>query len=129
LVNEAVATTEQFFPKSENVLILSPYPDDDVISMGASIVFLRQRECTVYVAYAVTGANAVRPEGDLFEKGLQLVLESPAAKAEELLSSTEELYPTIEARAKAWVRQREATHATSLLGVPPENLDFLECDY
>jgi len=126
LVNEAVVTAEQFFPKGENVLILSPHPDDDVISMGASIVYLRQRGCTVFVAYAVTGANAVRPEGDLFEEGTQWVMESLAGAE---LASTEDLYPTIEARAKAWVRRREAIHATSLLGIPPENLEFLDCDY
>jgi len=126
LVNEAVVTAEQFFPQGENVLILSPHPDDDVISMGASIVYLRQRGCKVFVAYAVTGANAVRPEGDLFEEGLQWVMESPAGAE---LASTEDLYPTIETRAKAYVRRREAIHATSLLGIPPENLEFLECDY
>lgn len=52
LANEAVETTDQLFPKDENVLIISPHPDDDVISMGASIVNLKQRGCEVHVAYA-----------------------------------------------------------------------------
>ena len=124
LVKNAVATTDQFFPKGENVLILSPHPDDDVISMGASIVYLRQRGCTVHVAYAVTGSNAVRPEGSLYEEGLQRAMESS-----EVELALAELSDGIEASAKAWVRGKEATRATSLLGVFPENLNFLECEY
>ena len=58
------------------MLIISPHPDDDVILMGASIVNIKQRGCEVHVAYAVTGANAVRPECDLYEEGLRWAVKS-----------------------------------------------------
>jgi glucosamine-6-phosphate deaminase len=124
-VKQAVIKTDQLFPKGENVLILSPHPDDDVISMGAAIEHLKQRDCTVYVAYAVTGTNAVRPKGEMFEKGVERVVE--ALGAEE--TSVEGFYPTVETRAKAWVRRQEALRATAFFNIPPENLHFLACDY
>uniref|UniRef100_A0A2B4R5F9 Glucosamine-6-phosphate deaminase n=1 Tax=Stylophora pistillata TaxID=50429 RepID=A0A2B4R5F9_STYPI len=67
-VKQAVTKTDQLFPKGENVLILSPHPDDDVISMGAAIEHLKQRDCTVHVAYAVTGANATSRMGTTARK-------------------------------------------------------------
>ncbi|MCP4922964.1 MAG: hypothetical protein GY915_02895 [bacterium] len=124
-VQKAVVESVQSFPKGENVLILSPHPDDDVISMGAAIEHLQQRECAIYVAYAVTGANAVRPKGEMFEEGVKRVVESFGPEK----TAAEDFYPTVETRAKAWVRRQEALRATAFFNIPPENLHFLDCEY
>ena len=48
------------FPK--RVLVLSPHPDDDVISMGGTLCRLVEHGHEVHVAYQVSGANAVSDE-------------------------------------------------------------------
>jgi len=44
------------FPK--RVLVLSPHPDDDVISMGGTLCRLVEQGHEVHVAYEVSGAGA-----------------------------------------------------------------------
>ena len=44
---------------SENVLIFSPHPDDDVISMGGTFCKLVKQGHNVSVAYMTSGSNAV----------------------------------------------------------------------
>lgn len=43
----------------ESVLVLSPHPDDDVISMGATIKKLKDQGHHIMIAYMTTGSNAV----------------------------------------------------------------------
>lgn len=43
----------------EKVLIFSPHPDDDVISMGGTIKKLHEQGHEVHVAYMTSGSNAV----------------------------------------------------------------------
>lgn len=45
--------------QSRKVLIFSPHPDDDVISMGGTLKRLVDQGHHVSVAYMVTGSNAV----------------------------------------------------------------------
>lgn len=45
--------------KSLNVLIFSPHPDDDVLSMGSTMKKLRDQGHRVMVAYMTTGSNSV----------------------------------------------------------------------
>lgn len=52
-------------PKGKRVLCLSPHPDDDVICCGATLMKMTQNENQakkneVFVAYGVSGSNAVR---------------------------------------------------------------------
>jgi glucosamine-6-phosphate deaminase len=51
---------EAALPRGKTVLCLSPHPDDDVICCGATLLKLAERENRVFVAYGVSGANAVR---------------------------------------------------------------------
>jgi len=43
----------------ERVLIFSPHPDDDVISMGATLKKLHDQGHEVHVAYMTSGSNGV----------------------------------------------------------------------
>jgi len=47
-------------PKNTSILCLSPHPDDDVICCGATLTKMAQNGNRVYVAYGVSGSNAVR---------------------------------------------------------------------
>lgn len=43
----------------KKVLVFSPHPDDDVISMGGTIHRLKSQGHQVMIAYMTSGANAV----------------------------------------------------------------------
>jgi glucosamine-6-phosphate deaminase len=45
--------------KPEKVLIFSPHPDDDVISMGGTLKTLHDQGHNVNVAYMTSGSNGV----------------------------------------------------------------------
>jgi glucosamine-6-phosphate deaminase len=47
-------------PCRQTILVVSPHPDDDVISMGATLQKLVKQDNDVHVVYVVTGHNAVR---------------------------------------------------------------------
>ncbi len=51
---------DAMLPSNKTVLCLSPHPDDDVICCGATLLKLAARGNRVFVAYGVSGANAVR---------------------------------------------------------------------
>ncbi len=50
---------ERALPEKKRVLIFSPHPDDDVISMGGTFLRLVEQGHDVHVAYQVSGNNAV----------------------------------------------------------------------
>ncbi len=51
---------ERWLPQNKTVLCLSPHPDDDVICCGATLMKMAERGNRIFVAYGVSGANAVR---------------------------------------------------------------------
>ena len=53
-------TDDGNLPKNTSIFCLSPHPDDDVICCGATLSKMAQNGNRVYVAYGVSGSNAVR---------------------------------------------------------------------
>tara|TARA_A100000171_G_C2136183_1_gene150441 strand:- start:1805 stop:3823 length:2019 start_codon:yes stop_codon:yes gene_type:complete len=107
-------------PEGKRILVISPHPDDDVISMGATLTRLRQRANDVYILYGVSGANAVStsvPEYSRTLKELQDYFEDKKDMVE------------IICQAKACIRENEALRATGRLGIPSKNLIFFKGDY
>ncbi len=51
---------DNWLPRNKTVLCLSPHPDDDVICCGATLMKMAERGNRIFVAYGVSGANAVR---------------------------------------------------------------------
>ncbi len=51
---------DELLPRDKTVLCLSPHPDDDVICCGATLMKMAARGNRIFVAYGVSGANAVR---------------------------------------------------------------------
>ncbi|MCA0370326.1 MAG: PIG-L family deacetylase [Proteobacteria bacterium] len=106
-------------PQDQRILILSPHPDDDVISMGVTLKRLLERGNDVRVVYAVTGTNAVSE-----------ALASYVAMAGRLKAAG--AFPSQEAlslEAKARVREEEAREAVGVLGVRRDQLHFLRAQY
>src|SRR5580658_1448233 len=123
------------FPK--RVLVLSPFPDDDVIGMGGTLCRLVEHGHEVHVAYQVSGANSVSDEA--LARALRFVGDSGLAgpqNAERLrsicaaheaggaLPETPEIV-----QWKGLVRRQEALAAARVCGVAPDRLHFLDLPF
>lgn len=128
------------FPK--RVLIFSPHPDDDVISMGGTFIRLVDQGHDVHVAYQTSGniavfdddairfADFVRDFNEHFglgkddgEKFYRKVLASLKEKKPGQLDSPEVL------AIKGLIRRGEAKAAGRYVGIPDENMHFLDMPF
>jgi len=129
------------FPK--RILVLSPHPDDDVISMGGTLIRLCEQGHEVHVAYQTSGNIAVFDEKavryadfvsefcdefDLFseqeaERIEQAVQSFVAAKQPGQVDSAELQ------KIKTIIRRTEARAAAKYSGVPAENIHFLDMPF
>ncbi len=129
------AASANVFPK--RVLVLSPHPDDDVISMGGTLCRLVDQGHEVHVAYQVSGANAVSDESLwrvlLFARDTGLVTGEAATRLADWCKTYEStgVFPaTPELRRwKGLVRRHEAAAAARVCGVLPERLHFLDLPF
>lgn len=128
------AKSANVFPK--RVLVLSPHPDDDVISMGGTLCRLVDHGHEVHIAYQVSGANAVSDEAAwsvvAFMRDSGAIDSAQRARLDaicrELVAGT--------ARASAellgWkglIRRHEAISAARVCGVPESRLHFLDLPF
>ena len=128
------------FPK--RVIVFSPHPDDDVISMGGTLKRLVDQKHDVHVAYETSGNIAVGDEDMtrymlvMDAVGERFGLHSPEfqAKSREILDflRTKEAgevdLPDIRF-LKTKIRQAEARTACHYIGVKPENVHFLNLPF
>ena len=129
------APSANVFPK--RVLVLSPHPDDDVISMGGTLCRLVEHGHEVHIAYQVSGANAVSDESLwralLFVRDLGLTDSETTRRMQALCSAYEGagVLPasTELTRWKALVRRHEAIAAAHACGVPTSHLHFLDLPF
>jgi glucosamine-6-phosphate deaminase len=135
----ATLCTKPCNENSGTVLIFSPHPDDDVISMGGTLTRLVEQGHRVHIAYMTSGniavfdhdawryADFVEGFNRLFGIG-QEHTECVKGRIEEFLSSKKPGQPDSEdlLRIKALIRQTEARAAALACGVPPEQLEFMD---
>jgi len=133
---------ERALPYPKRVLIFSPHPDDDVISMGGTFARLVEQGHEVHVAYQTSGSIAVLDdylyqqmdisasftklaEGDIpaMEKAFGKVKAALAARQ----AGKEETPETL--RYKAALRRAEARGACRFIGVPEERVHFLNLPF
>ena len=129
------AASAGVFPK--RVLILSPHPDDDVISMGGTLCRLVEHGHEVHIAYQVSGSNAVSDES--LWRALVFVRDSGLADAATTaqiaawcvaFEATGALPPAADfKRWKGFVRRQEAIAAARVCGVSPARLHFLDLPF
>jgi glucosamine-6-phosphate deaminase len=124
---------ERALPIHKRVLIFSPHPDDDVISMGGTLDRLIQQGHEVHVAYQTSGSNAVSDEDAL--KFLE-VYDSifPNKKLDDLIGfikNRDKASPDPQElrKIKAYIRKAEARAALRFLNLPEENIHFLNLPF
>jgi glucosamine-6-phosphate deaminase len=127
------APSASVFPK--RVLVLSPHPDDDVISMGGTLCRLVDQGHEVHIAYQVSGAGAVSDETVWRELAFvrDAGLSGAATEASALCAAYEKngALPTNPAvtQWKALIRRHEAIAAARVCGVPVSRLHFLDLPF
>ncbi len=128
---------ERANPAKKNVIIFSPHPDDDVISMGGTFIRLADQGHHVHVAYQTSGNTAVWDEDVLrfmeFASDYSKALGLDASKLENLYSETRNIFSTKkpnqvdteEVRTiKGLIRKGEAIAGARFAGLPDENIHF-----
>lgn len=127
---------DNVFPK--RILIFSPHPDDDVISMGGTLIRLVAQGHEVHVAYQTSGNIAVFDDDAIsfcdFMTEFNREFNVAPKRTHELECHIEEFVknkkpgevdsPEVQ-KIKGLIRKVEAKAATRLCGVPEENLHFL----
>jgi glucosamine-6-phosphate deaminase len=120
------------FPK--RVLVLSPHPDDDVISMGGTLCKLVEQGHEVHVAYEVSGAGAV--SDDAVWRSLAFARDTGIAAAPRVREwcAAHEAGATPPASLeilqwKGLIRRHEAIAAARVCGIPVERLHFLDLPF
>src|SRR5579885_88191 len=120
------------------VLVFSPHPDDDVISMGGTIIRLVQQGHKVHVAYMTNGNIAVFDHdawrftdyvvefNRLFDID-QEQSEHVKERVQSFLRSKKPGQPDSDdvLRIKALIRETEARAGALVCGIPPEQCEFL----
>ena len=122
-----------------NVLVFSPHPDDDVISMGGTLGRLVEQGHRVHIAYMTSGNIAVFDHDawrytDFVTEWNRLFqidqehTEAVKARVQRFLVEKKPGQPDSEdvLKIKALIRQTEARAAARACGVPPEQLEFMD---
>ncbi|TJZ59855.1 glucosamine-6-phosphate deaminase [Sphingobacterium olei] len=128
---------ERAEPARKNVLLFSPHPDDDVISMGGTFIRLADQGHNVHVAYQTSGNTAVWDDDVL--RYLEFVMDFAQAIADDN-GTTRKVYeeareffktkqpnqvdPEIIRITKAYIRKGEAIAGARFVGLPDENIHF-----
>jgi glucosamine-6-phosphate deaminase len=120
-------------------LIFSPHPDDDVISMGGTLIRLVEQRHCVHIAYMTSGNIAVYDHDAwrfvdfavAFNRLFQIDEEQTEQLKERMqtfLRSKKPGQPDSEdlLKVKALIRATEARAAALACGVPPEQLEFMD---
>ena len=128
------------FPKK--ALIFSPHPDDDVISMGGTFIRLVDQGHKVHVAYQTSGniavfdddalrfADFVSDYHDAFKFDDSLV-DSIFSGIRSFLAEKNQAEPDSEEIKiiKGLIRRGEAKAACRYVGIPDENIHFLDLPF
>ena len=125
---------ERANPVKKRIIIFSPHPDDDVISMGGTFDRLVEQGHEVHVAYQTSGNIAVSDYealkfaeviGDINPKDSKTKI-----IIEKINSKQSDIEDNIEVRhLKGLIRKRESLAATRYVGLQDENVHFLNLPF
>lgn len=123
----------------KTILVFSPHPDDDVISMGGTMLRLVEQGHKVHVAYMTSGNIAVFDHDarrfidfiDEFSSSFELnrkEVDPLQRRVVEFLDSKKPGQPDSEdvLRIKQLIRATEARSAALACGIPPSQLEFMD---
>lgn len=133
---------ERATPYPKKVIVFSPHPDDDVISMGGTLKRLVDQHHDVHVAYQTSGNIAV---GDEDMMRYILLMNSIAEKfninTPGFMNKLDEITQFVKSKKegemdladiryiKGQIRQGEARTACNYINVKPENVHFLQLPF
>ena len=119
------------FPKS--VIVFSPHPDDDVISMGGTFIRLVHQGHNVHVAYETSGNIAVHDDVVLqhMDAAFQLGFGDRSDEVRRLIASKRpgEPEPRELLAIKAAIRRSEARGADRSFGLEDSHIHFLNLPF
>ncbi|MDI5950715.1 glucosamine-6-phosphate deaminase [Flavobacterium yafengii] len=133
---------ERAEPARKRVLIFSPHPDDDIISMGGTFMRLQQQGHEVHVAYQTSGNIAVADDEalrfarfvcdynekfgiksseaeDIYKKSIAFLKNKKASEID--ISEVRYL--------KGLIRKGEARSTSNFVGLPDEQIHFMELPF
>ena len=126
----------------QTAIVFSPHPDDDVISMGGTLIQLADQGHDVHIAYMTSGNIAVFDHDALrhidFVSEFHRTFNLPDTHVEELTNRMRESIagkhpgdPDIAEvqDVKGLIRKTEATAGAATAGVPAEKLHFLDLPF
>ncbi len=124
---------ERAKPAKKRVIIFSPHPDDDVISMGGTFDRLIEQGHEVHVAYQTSGNIAVSDKEALkFAEISKRISKSDEAREiiDYIKSKKESSYDSKQVlRLKGDIRRGESYAAVRYLGLEDENVHFLDLPF
>lgn len=129
------------FPK--RIVVFSPHPDDDVISMGGTLIRLCEQGHEVHVAYQTSGNIAVFDEEAIrhaefvneFCRAFELISQKEAQRIDDAIrgATLRKVPGMIDApelqRIKGLIRRTEARAAARFSGVAAERIHFLDLPF
>ena len=134
---------ERALPFPKRVVVFSPHPDDDVISMGGTLRRLVQQGHEVHVAYETSGNIAVDDEevvrfmhfingfNQLFAQDADVVIKDKYKEIKQFLKQKQEgdLDTKDVLTIKGLIRRGEARTACSFNHIPLEQVHFLDLPF
>ncbi len=139
---EDINRPERAEPYPKRVIIFSPHPDDDVISMGGTLIRLVEHNHEVHVAYQTSGNIAVFDDDVIrfvdFVSDYNKIFDIEQEEAEKMLSNVKQFINEKEPaevdideikKIKGLIRRGEAKAAARYCGLPEEHLHFLDMPF
>jgi len=133
---------ERSEPYPKRVIIFSPHPDDDIISMGGTFQRLQDQGHDVHLAYQTSGNIAVTDEFVTrfldFAVGFEEIAGIDTSKSSKILANAKKYLSqkktnqadTAEIRAiKGLIRRCEAKATCRYVGIKEENVHFLNLPF
>ena len=131
---------ERAMPEKKRVIIFSPHPDDDVISMGGTFLRLVDQGHEVHVAYQTSGNIAVADHEAFrfaeFAKSYHQYLSNGSAQNElydnalaQFNYDPDDVTPIEIRKIKALIRRGEAISACRYFGIPGRQVHYLDLPF
>ncbi|KOP37054.1 glucosamine-6-phosphate deaminase [Flavobacterium sp. WLB] len=125
---------ERATPERKRIIIFSPHPDDDVISMGGTFDRLVEQGHDVHIAYQTSGNIAVSNQEALKFAEISKALNANSGEAEKIIDFLKNKksndIDSLEVRKlKGLIRRSESLAATRYLGLPDSNVNFLDLPF
>jgi glucosamine-6-phosphate deaminase len=125
---------ERATPERKRIIIFSPHPDDDVISMGGTFDRLVEQGHDVHVAYQTSGNIAVSNEEALKFAEISMALNKNSTESENIINFLKNKkandIDSLEVRKlKGLIRRSESLAATRYLGLQDSNVNFLDLPF